>query len=90
MEYNGYTKEQINNIKYYWVGEYGSKGQRPHYHCMLFGVNLFKPLEKPNVKFDMYDIEYNENNNPQYFSHMLDTIWKKGRVTFSPFDGKLA
>lgn len=90
LKYNGYTDEQIRNIKYYWINEYGEKNLRPHYHCMLFGVNLFQPFEKKNPKFDMYNMEYNENNNPQYFSRMLDSIWAKGRVTFAPFTASLA
>lgn len=90
LSYNGYSKEQIADIKYYWVSEYGSKSWRPHYHCMLYGVNLMQPLPYPSYKFDMYNLEYNGNGNPQYQSKMLDTIWKKGRVTFAPFCAKLA
>lgn len=26
-------------IKHYSVGEYGDKGDRPHYHCIIFGLN---------------------------------------------------
>lgn len=38
----------------------------------------------------MYNMEYNKKHNPQYFSRMLDTIWKKGRVTFAPFTPAIA
>lgn len=32
--------EQGNNsIKYFAVGEYGSKGERPHYHAIIFNAN---------------------------------------------------
>ncbi|AXL15349.1 replication initiator protein [Microviridae sp.] len=31
-------KKQSSKIKYYAVGEYGSKTQRPHYHAIVFNV----------------------------------------------------
>lgn len=33
-------KNKGTKIKYYYVGEYGSKTQRPHYHMLLFNANM--------------------------------------------------
>lgn len=37
-------KEQGRNVRFFAVGEYGSKNFRPHMHYMLFGIH---PKEKP-------------------------------------------
>ena len=34
-------KKQDEKIKYYAVGEYGSKTHRPHYHVIIFNTNIF-------------------------------------------------
>lgn len=33
-------KDNTNKLKYYCVGEYGSKTWRPHYHMLLFNANI--------------------------------------------------
>lgn len=35
-----YRKKGVNNIKYFYCGEYGGVTSRPHYHIILFGVPL--------------------------------------------------
>lgn len=37
-------KTQKHNIKYYAVGEYGSKTERPHYHILLFNARSQKEI----------------------------------------------
>jgi len=33
-------KENGSKLRYYSVGEYGTKTQRPHYHSIMFGINV--------------------------------------------------
>lgn len=40
------SKLTDKKIKYYAVGEYGSKTKRPHYHALLFGVDNRVDLER--------------------------------------------
>lgn len=49
-------------IKYFAVGEYGSKTMRPHYHIIIFGINSF------NNKF----------LNNRMANMVSNYIWKKG------------
>lgn len=48
-----YYYDKVPKIKYYFVGEYGSKGHRPHYHAILFGAdedNIVNAWDKGNVQ----------------------------------------
>lgn len=57
-------------IKYFHAGEYGSKGQRPHYHTILF-----------NYDFKDKELLSERNGNLLYTSPLLSKIWDKGFVT---------
>lgn len=62
-----YTK---NHIKYYCAGEYGSTTARPHYHAIIFGLDI------PDLEIYKHDSRgYN-----LYNSEWLNKIWKKGYV----------
>lgn len=58
-------------IKYYYCGEYGTRTNRPHYHVILFGVNL-KDL-------DIYVLRIKDKKEI-YGSRVLDELWPKGEV----------
>lgn len=69
-------KKNKKTLKYYLVGEYGGKTQRPHYHIILFnaelhtliGVKLAKQVDLGTVILDGKH-------------HFEDTPWKHGTIT---------
>ena len=65
-------KRNHKGIRYMACGEYGSKGQRPHYHGIFFNL----PLTIGDLKFH----EYNENYEPLYRVPEIEKIWGKGIV----------
>lgn len=59
-----------DNFKYYACGEYGSITARPHYHAIVFGINI------P----DLVLWKNSRAGYPLYNSEWLTKIWKKGYV----------
>lgn len=55
-------------IRYYYVGEYGDKTLRPHYHAIIFG---WYPKE---IKFAT-----EKSGRKMYYSPLVEKIWKKGQ-----------
>lgn len=55
-------------VSYYMCGEYGSKGDRPHYHCILFGEDFL---------FDRVAIS-RKRGVTLYRSPTLDRLWGLG------------
>lgn len=55
------------NIRYYACGEYGDKNDRPHYHAIIFGLELT-------------DLVYHktENNFKLFTSKTIAKLWKHG------------
>lgn len=66
-------------IRFYAVGEYGDKEQRPHYHALIFGYDF-------NDKI-LYS---NKNNKPLYTSPTLSKIWTYGFSTIGPVNYQTA
>lgn len=60
-----------NKIRYVYSGEYGTKYSRPHYHAILFGLELNDLIQK----------QVNDRGEPLYSSAILDRIWGKGITT---------
>lgn len=58
-----------DGIRFMAAGEYGDKGQRPHYHIIFFNLNL--PIE------DLYNPRIN-NRNVYYQSKVIERAWNKG------------
>lgn len=59
------TKQKLS---YYCAGEYGSQTYRPHYHCIIFGLQLddLKPIRK------------NFDGQQYYVSKTIEKIWPFG------------
>lgn len=58
------------NIRFYGCGEYGSQGERPHYHIIIFNIpiNDLKPYAKNHI------------GQVRYQSETIEKIWKKGYI----------
>lgn len=65
-------KYNDKEIRYYAVGEYGSRTSRPHYHCILYGLSLrdFSDLVQQG-KNELGDLYYRSDE-------LAENIWKLG------------
>lgn len=69
-------------LRYYAVGEYGSKTFRPHYHAIIFGLN-------PEDIFANQPYKKNELGDLLYMSKWLqEDVWKNGICTYSEVNWK--
>jgi hypothetical protein len=63
-------KYNIENIRYYYCGEYGETYGRPHYHAICFGLPIY----------DLKTDHKSKKGNMNYISKEIEKIWGKGRV----------
>lgn len=62
-------RKRVGKFRYYHCGEYGDKLGRPHYHAILFGI-------------DLCDLKlFKSGSMPLYTSQLLTDVWGKGHVT---------
>jgi hypothetical protein len=64
------VRQQYGEVRFFCAGEYGSNYGRPHWHLIIYGLNLT-------------DLEQNgtgSRGDPLYSSQKLEQIWDKGRV----------
>ena len=60
----------LPSFKYFIVSEYGKLHGRPHYHGLMFGVDLLAPIYKPRlIGYDKY---------PRISSDYLSHCWSRG------------
>lgn len=67
-------KPKKPRIRYMACGEYGTAGERPHYHIIFFNLNL--PVE------DLYSPRI-INHEVYYQSHIIENAWGKGICNIS-------
>ena len=64
-------------IRYFLAGEYGDKTMRPHYHAIIFGLDL-------DDFSDRIHFGSNSFGQPYYTSSTLERIWSNGFVSLAP------
>lgn len=68
-------------IRYYLAGEYGPKNMRPHYHAIVYGLDI--------LDFDdLRQIGHNALSQAYYTSQELEDIWANGFILLSPVSHK--
>lgn len=65
-----------SDFRFYGVGEYGSKGARPHYHCIYFNLDL------NDLKYEYTD----EQGNLHFSSKLIEDVYGKGFVDIGSVD----
>jgi len=67
-----FGSSKSNPIRQLYCGEYGAQTSRPHYHAILFNLDLFdkKPFRKT------------EQGHQVYTSRTLTALWGKGHAEF--------
>lgn len=76
-------------FRYFSIGEYGDKGQRPHYHLLVFN---FQPLVNPETNKILYHrdwqiVDKNTLMNTVDVEAVIYKAWKKGIVQVQPLEG---
>lgn len=67
------TENNQPKVRFMYCGEYGPKTSRPHYHAIIWGLNLT-------------DLQYkltSDKGNTEYSSDTLSTLWPHGTCTAS-------
>lgn len=67
----------LSNFKYFFVSEYGSKTHRPHYHAILFGVDM---LRNPFFRSEIATHKKDSRGRvyPVYTSPVVSDLWTFG------------
>lgn len=74
-------KFEDREIRFFACGEYGSNTKRPHYHAIIFGIDLDdfpdRQFKKVNAEFDSL-----------WISEELENIWQNGFILMGNVDWK--
>ena len=84
-------KLQRDKLKYFIVGEYGSRSYRPHYHAIIFGVQNPDHFEKAwSYRSDIYgSIHIGDSVDNGAIPYTLKYMYKKGLVPAFKDDDRL-
>lgn len=74
-------QRKYNNkkIRFFACGEYGSKYARPHYHIIIFNIEIKELKYQTTIR-----------NNNYYINKEIEKIWGKGFVSISRFTRETA
>lgn len=73
-------KTLVNGVRYFACGEYGSRTARPHYHAIVFNLDI------P----DLIPCGRGADGDQLYVSNILNRIWSHGRVIVGNVDFRSA
>lgn len=72
------------NIRFFVGGEYGPKTFRPHYHSIIYNMQL--PFELGSKAAPVH--KYNFAGDPIYRCDYISDLWKNGFITIAPVNDK--
>ena len=81
------TKVTAKPLRYYACGEYGAKGDRPHYHILLFNADIsnIRPIEKQWSKMGFVEISPVNGNRIMYTAKYMMKPWNVKDTRQRPF-----
>jgi hypothetical protein len=84
------NKKNVNKLKYYMCGEYGTKTHRPHYHAVLFNLphSLINNPEKISDTWQNGHIHL-ANNNQLTINYVVGYMTKGNFTRFNQHDDRL-
>lgn len=62
----------LNDFRYFGCGEYGSRFGRPHFHAILFGIDLLSSIFSPRF------LHFRSDGFPLYSSPVIERYWPYG------------
>ena len=81
--------KNVNKLKYYACGEYGTKTQRPHYHAVLFNLphSIISSPEQISDTWQNGHIHI-ANNNLKTINYVVGYMQKQGMVKINEQDNR--
>ncbi|WNK13901.1 MAG: replication initiator protein [Microvirus sp.] len=68
---------RIPSMRFFWIGEYGDKLERPHYHAVLFGVGLEVDITDVLEKSWPHGFVYVDHLTPERAAYVAQYCQKK-------------